>query len=69
MMEFILWVIFTNKVSQVVKRLKNCNNWEIVIIEKNYYNWKKIVIIEKNHNNWKKFVIIEKDYNDWKSSW
>ena len=66
MMEFILWVIFTKIVSQVViiKKIviteKNCNNW------KRSWSLKKIAIIGKNCNNWKrlwllkKIVIIEK---------
>ena len=53
MMEFILWVIFTKLVSQVVVIKK------IAVIE-------KIVIIEKDHDHWKrlwwlkKIVIIKK---------
>ena len=68
MMEFILRVIFTKILSQVVIIKKiliiktDCDYW------KRLWLWKKkIVIIEKNVNNWKrlwlmkKIVIIEKD--------
>ena len=60
-MEFILWVIFTKIVSQVIIIKK------IMIIETDHDYWKKIVITEKDHDYWKRLwllkriVIIEKD--------
>ena len=48
MMEFILWVIFTKIVLQVVIIKKDCDYW------KRSWLLKKIVIIEK-------IVVIEKD--------
>ena len=67
MMEFILWVIFTKIVSQVVIINK------VVIIEKDCDYWKglcllkKIVIIEKDHHYWKRSWLLKKDCNNWKN--
>ena len=56
MVEFILWVIFTKIVSQVVIIKK------IVIIEKNCNNWKRSWLLKKT-------AIIKKDCNNWKRLW
>ena len=45
MMEFLLWVILTKTVSQVVIIKKDCDYW------KRSWLLKNIVIIEKNCNN------------------
>ena len=57
MMEFILWVIFTKIVSQVVIIKKIVIIEKVVIIEKDCDNWKRLWLL-------KKIVIIEKDRND-----
>ena len=54
MMEFILWVIFTKIVSQVIITKKT------VIIEKDHDCWKRLWLL-------KKMVIIEKDFDYWNS--
>ena len=54
MMEFILWLIFIKTVSEAVKRLKN-----IVIIEKDYNDWKLLWWFEI-------VIIIQKYYDDLK---
>ena len=59
MMEFMLWVIFTKIVSQVIiiKKIaiiKKCNNW------KRLWLLKKIKITEKDHDNWKRLWLLKK---------
>ena len=61
MMEFILWVIFTKIVSQVVIIKK------IAIIEKDHDYWKKSWLLKKMAII-EKVMIIEKDCDYWKRS-
>ena len=54
-MESARWLLFIKVVSQAVKRLKN-----IIMIEKDYDNWKKLWWLKKGCDNWKGFCTDKK---------
>ena len=64
-MEFILWVIFTKILSQVIIIKKIAIIEKIMIIKKDFDYWKrswllkKIVIIEKDHDCWKRLSLLK----------